>query len=246
MKTFREAIQAVSTFLSVSVNTESGLPLIQRLHEAIPPTWTPPDETLRQQTIVILYCLYLLKQVHSSARAENWQLGIKDWRQVNALIEIIVVLGLYKSFALGVGVPESRRVKSILLAREGRQDAMSAAEKGLLLHAMVSDLRAVLEEGGEIAEMLRKKHLVDIVSGMADLAFNPAYPSEERIPSGSDYDTFMSKYLPPILSCVNIVCHYPLSWQLLLRSFILKLQHGFAHHSLDNSHQFQCKKTVTE
>ena len=194
MKTFREAIQAVSTFLSASVNTESGTPLVQRLYEAIPSTWTSPNASLTEQTTIILYCLDLLREVHSAGLAENWQLGIKGWRQVNALIEIIVVLGLYKALAPGIGVPEARRVKSILLTREGQQDALPAAEKALLLQATVSQWRTVLEAGGDIGESLRRKRLVDLVSGMADLAFNPAFPPEQRITAESDFDTFVSRY----------------------------------------------------
>lgn len=193
MQTFREAIQQVSTFLSVSVNTESGTPLVQRLYQGISPSWAYSDTNLSHQTTVILYCLELLKNVHSAAWAEKWQLGIRDWRQVNALIEIIVVLGLYKALAPGVGVPEARRIKSILLAREGRQDAFPAEEKALLLQAIVSLWRSIVEQGGEICETLRRKHLVELVSGMADLAFNPAFPPERRTPAKSDFETLISR-----------------------------------------------------
>jgi|SRR5579859_2403769 len=194
MKTFHEAIRTVSAFLSTSLHTETGIPLVQRLHGAISATWTPPQAGLSQQTDVVLYSLDILKAVLGAAVAENHQLGIKVWRQINALIEIILVLGLYKSLAPGVGVPESRRVKSIILTTEGRQDALPVPEKALLLRTIVRDLKQVLEDGGEIAETLKTKYLVELVSAMADLAFNPAFTSEDRDSSNSGYESFMEKY----------------------------------------------------
>jgi hypothetical protein len=202
MKTFREAIQTVSAFLSTTLHTETGTPLVQRLHDAISATWTPPQAGLSQQTDVVLYCLDILKAVLAAAVAENHQLGIKDWRQIHALIEIILVLGLYKSLSPGVGVPEFRRVKSIILAAEGRQDAIPVIEKALLLRTIVSDLRMIFEDGGEVAETLKAKYLVELVSAMADLAFNPAFPSEDRVSSNPDYESFIKKYLS--LLCVLI------------------------------------------
>lgn len=194
MKTFREAIQTVSAFLSTSLQTETGIPLVQRLHDAISATWTPPQAGLSQQTDVVLYCLDILKAVLGAAVAENHQLGIKDWRQINALIEIILILGLYKSLAPGVGVPEFRRVKIIILDTEGRQDALPVTEKVLLLRKIVCDLRIIIEDGGEVAETLKAKYLVELVSAMTDLAFNPTFPSEDRDSSNHDYESFIEKY----------------------------------------------------
>src|SRR5579864_4135288 len=121
MTTLREAIQSITTFLSGAIATEKGLPLVQRLHDTIPPSWTPPKASLTQQTQVLLYSVFLLKEVHNTVGSVDGQLGIKDWRQFNALVEIILALGLYKALSPGVGVPESGRSKSILLEHEGQR-----------------------------------------------------------------------------------------------------------------------------
>ena len=194
MTTLREAIQATTAFLSASIATETGLPLVQRLHNTIPLSWTPPKPSLSQQSQVILYSLHLLKATHTAVEAKDGQLGIRDLRQANALVEIILVLGLYKVLSPGVGVPQSRQNKSILLEREGQNNGFSEEERQFLLQSIVSDLKGIVEQGGEIAESLRRKYLVDVLSGLAELAYSPAYPESERPSWKKEYEDFLAEY----------------------------------------------------
>ena len=194
MTTFREVIQSTTTFLSGAIATEKGIPLVQRLHDTIPSSWIPPKTALSQQAEVILYSLFLLKEIHTVVGVMDGQLGIKDWRQVNALVEIILALGLYKVLSPGVGVPESRRSKSILLEREG-QRLFSEEERRFLLQSIVSNFRGIVQQGGEIGESLRGKHLVDILSGLAELAFSHSDPEYERLSWKKEYEGFLSQYL---------------------------------------------------
>jgi hypothetical protein len=198
MTTLRETLQATSTFLSASIATETSLPLVQRLYSTIPSSWTPSKDHLSKQAGVVLYGLDLLKMIYEAAITENSQLGIKDWRQVNAVVEIILVLGLYKILSPGVGIPESRRVKSVMLAREGLRNSISVDERQFLLQSIVSIMKETMERGGELGETLQRKHVVDILSGMAELAYNPSYPESERLQWKSQYNTFLSKYSPHI------------------------------------------------
>lgn len=193
MTTLREAIQSITTFLSGGIATEKGLPLVQRLHDTIPASWTPPKMSLTQQTQVLLYSIFLLKEIHNTVGSVDGQLGIKDWRQVNALVEIILALGLYKVLSPGVGVPESGLNKSILLEREG-QRVCSEDERCFLLQSIVSNLKRIVEQGGEIGESLQRKHLVDILSGLIELAFSPSNPEPERLSWQKEYEDFLSKY----------------------------------------------------
>ena len=152
MTTLREAIQATTAFLSASIATETGLPLVQRLHNTIPLSWTPPKPSLSQQSQVILYSLHLLKATHTAVEAKDGQLGIRDLRQANALVEIILVLGLYKVLSPGVGVPQSRQNKSILLEREGQNNGFSEEERQFLLQSIVSDVKGIVEKLPSLCE----------------------------------------------------------------------------------------------
>src|ERR1700743_2989047 len=96
MTTIRKALEATSAFLSASVETDTGLSLISRLHGSIPPSSMPSSTSELVQ--VIMYGAHILKGIDDVVVSENAQLGIKDWRLVNALVEIILVLGLYKAW----------------------------------------------------------------------------------------------------------------------------------------------------
>lgn len=192
MSNVRDAIQIISTFLSVSVDTDSGLPLIQRLHNGISALWTPPLTSPSQQTEVILYALDLLRTIHIAVEAENGQLGIKDWRHVNALVDVIVVLGLYKALSSGVGLPENRKVKSILLANEGQRDELPPNDRKVILETFVSIFKTIIEEGGDVGENFQRRFNVDIISAMADLAFNPLYPESDQSKWKEQYNSFLA------------------------------------------------------
>ena len=187
------AIQTISTFLSASINTETGLPLVERLHNGIPPTWTPPEPNLKPQTEVTLYSLELLRTVHGAVREEKWELGIKDWRQVNALVEIIIVLGVYKSLPPGVGLPESRRIQSVMLAKEGQRDDLPLNERKLILETFVVQMKTIIQEGGDVGENFRRRFNVDILTAMVDLAFNPASSEAERNSWKAQYNQHLSR-----------------------------------------------------
>lgn len=188
MTSLQKALQAAGDFLSVSVATETGLPLVKRLWNAIPTAWIPPVEA--EQAQVILYALDLLKAIHETRGS---QLGVKGWRQVSALVEIVIVLGLYKCLSPGVGIPEHRRFKSILLEQEGQRDVLPVDEQKLLLESIISRFKTMVEDGGEIGESLQRRQLTDIVSGMAELSFNPSFPQGERLLSKLYYEEFLSR-----------------------------------------------------
>lgn len=192
---FREAIQQIFIFLSAFVRAGNGTTtLVHQLHNAIPSAREPLLQSLSQQSQVVLYSLDLLQEVNSASLNENIQLGIKDWRQVNALIEITLILGLYRVLSPGVGVPENRRIKSVLLDRERSQYAFHDQERMPLLQAITSRLEGILVEGGEIGETLKRKHTIDILSGMVELSYNPLFPDSERKEYEARYKTFLLRY----------------------------------------------------
>jgi len=196
MSRVREAIQEISTFLSASIQTEAGIPLVKRLHNAIPETYLPPELSLTPQTEVILYSLELLRAVNDAATAEKWNLGMKDWKQINALTEVIIVLGLYKSLPPGVGLDETRRIKSVMLGKEGQHDELPQTERILLLRSFASDMKSFFEAGGSLGDNFRRRFNVDLLSAMADLAFNPSYPEQERRTWQPQYEQYLKMHEP--------------------------------------------------
>jgi hypothetical protein len=199
-----EAIQSASTFLSASVATETGLSVVQLLHNAIPPSAKAAKPGSTRTSEVVTYSLLLLRATHAAVLAEKRQLGVKGWRQVNALIEVIVILGLYRSLTPGVGVPESRRIKSILLIKERQPEMLSEDERVLLLESIISEFTEIVEQGGEIGQNLQRRHLIAILSGLTELSFNPSIPIHQRNIWKVKYENFVSKYLP-LTYCANFL-----------------------------------------
>ena len=197
-----EAIQTISTFLSASVQTKAGVSLIQRLYDAIPSSWETPSPTLSRHAQIIVYSLDLLQTIHTASLTENTQLGIKDWRQVNALNEIILILGLYRVLSPGVGVLESRRLKSAFLTREGDTDLFSEDDRMHLLQSIISRLESIVSKGGEIGETIRRKLAVDILSGMVELSYNPLISESKRDEWECRYKKFLSRYIDPKLMLI--------------------------------------------
>jgi hypothetical protein len=192
MSRTREAIQAASTFLSASVATETGLPLIERLYNGIPTTWEAPKPNLSKHTTVILSCFRLLVAIHNAVQQEKAELGVKDFRQVNALIDIIMILGVYKSLPPGVGPPEGRRIKSVMLDREGQRDELPLEERRMILEAFISHLTEIMGTESHLGSSFRQRFRVDVLASLGDLGFDSVYPEEERDRWKGQYEVFLS------------------------------------------------------
>ena len=159
---------------------EKDRSLVLRFYDSIPSSQTGRDPSLSPQLQVILYCCQLLLDVHIAAQAQNTQLGIRDWKHVNALFDVIIVLGVYKSLPSGVGIPQSRRIQSGILAQEQPRHLVSEEEKRAALIGITAAFKTIINEGGEISDALRNKHLVDYIAVLANLAFNPDYSSDPQ------------------------------------------------------------------
>lgn len=218
MNAFSEAIQAASAFLSASVSTETGHTVVQLLHNAIPESAIAAKPNSTQRSKVVLYSLSLLREIYTAALTEKRQLGVKDSRQINALIEVILILGLYKSLTPGVGVPETRRIKSILLIEDRQQEILPEGERMSLLDSIISQFTAIIEAGGELGQNLQRRHLIDILSGLIELSFNPSIPTPQHHLWKVKYENFVSTYFT-FICCAN----FCLSLASILASFTAML-----------------------
>jgi hypothetical protein len=196
MTTLGDAIRNVSSFLAVSADTSSRPSLLRRLSDQIPETWPSPNESTSREFRVVCYSLDLLETLHRATKGKNGQLGVKDWRLVNALVDLIIVLGLYRVLSPGVGPPESLRKKSLLLAKDAQNIRYPVEERKPLEQRIISMLISIIDDGGEIGDSLQRKNFVDILGGILDLAYNPEYPQPDRARWKSQYEQIVaSKYV---------------------------------------------------
>jgi hypothetical protein len=178
--TVKHFLEITSKFLSVFIhNPASPVPPFQRLQNTIPAEW-PPPANVSQQTLVLLYSLDLLSSLAAAVHDQNYHLGIKDWRQLTALVEFIIVVGEYKSLSAGAGVSSGRTVTSVVLTPWIEGWELSLEERVQVLERFVGVFKGIVDRGGEVGDMFRKKFLVDIITGMTELAYNPVLPEETR------------------------------------------------------------------
>ena len=191
----KEAISQASIFLKASIPQTPGPRLIQRLQAVLPPSWSSPLPTLDSVSQIIVYPTTLLKTIAQQVNSEHLELGAKDWIQINALGDFIVILGIYKLLSVGVGVSEEKRGGGKILTREARDVEIPVAERRGLLQFIIGTLKEILDQGGVVAENFRRRYLVHYLSGICELAFNPSYPAKVSEPFKLEYTNLLSMYI---------------------------------------------------
>lgn len=109
----------------------------------------------------------------------------KRRRMLHALLDLISLEGIYPSLSSGVGIPLQQRVVSVLpagvIATQGDATASSVPQNAALLHRIMGVLLTItLDEKPSIQPLIRGRILSDIISGTADIAFNPSYIPNDR------------------------------------------------------------------
>lgn len=116
---------------------------------------------------------------HIAVKAEDTALeDAKRRRMLHALLDLISLEGIYPSLSSGVGIPLQRRVISVLpagvIARQADIPASDAPHNMALLHRCMKVLLGILlDSRPSIQPVIRGRILSDIISGTADLAYNP-------------------------------------------------------------------------
>jgi hypothetical protein len=196
MTQHQEAVQDIAAFLSPSLATIKDEILLKQLYDAIPPSWADNNRlSLSDDAQVVLYSVDLLKRLHRTCNEDGNQLGIKDWKYVNSIVDIVLVVGLYPTLSPGVGLPANSRIKSPLLQRKETEGSIPENERTRVLELIILSLKVIMEEGGEVGESLQRRHLPDILGGFMELSFNPSRSNVHRTSWEIRYDSFLSRYV---------------------------------------------------
>lgn len=163
--------------------THRNLPLLDRLALTLPPSPTPdPAQTLANK--VLTHALHLLHAISTtptptSTLATTALENATDNRTLNALLDLLVLEGVYPSLSPGVGIPLSRRARNFVIpASRGRITEIEDRRDVQLLESVVEGLLEALGGGGPAARAVRERCLVDVLAGCGELAFGPDAGSE--------------------------------------------------------------------
>ncbi|KAJ5256889.1 hypothetical protein N7478_012993 [Penicillium angulare] len=186
----KEAFQQATTFLR-PINNSQGKSLLEVLIQNTTQSVSPNDEEAAR-TLIIGTALDILSRIHAAfvapVDARNQYLATegedtaledaKRRRMLHALLDLISLEGIYPSLSSGVGIPLQQRVISVLpagvIAKQANITASSTPRNVALLHRTIKILlKIMLDSRSSIQPVIGGRILSDIISGTADLAFNP-------------------------------------------------------------------------
>ncbi|KAH8425005.1 RTP1/Tango6 family protein [Aspergillus melleus] len=190
----REAFDSADEFLIPELQKSRGSSLLDILAKAV--SDTSLDDASKRAN-VIDRALNILARIHSAFVApvndteepvqsaeDAAREDAKRRRLLHALLDLIAIEGVYPSLSSGVGIPLQQRVISILPAGVIAQDpktAKNSSENEPLLDRIISTLSdIVLDARPSIQPVVRGRILSDIISGVAELAFNSQSLEVER------------------------------------------------------------------
>lgn len=134
---------------------------------------------------VIAYAISLVQNIHAhlltkykSFPSPEDIFSPKDRRIIIALLDLLVLEGIYPCLTPGVGVPLERRAKVIIhpppkTLSGGIRNRDRLQDINVLTDVILA-LSGLQDGRGEAAELLKDRYLVDLVAGYGELAFNPA------------------------------------------------------------------------
>lgn len=147
------------------------------------------DDQLRRK--IIKKSLRLVQEIHASCETSTNgldQLGTlasqKGQKVVDALLDLLVLEGLYPSLSPGVGVPVERRLKSALKGGLSTRPLHKASggrhgDQQLLTDIVESLHSAFLSRRG-LAPSIQQRMSVDLIAAAAELAFSPTFDDKTR------------------------------------------------------------------
>lgn len=183
------------TFLKDELRKERGKSLVEILSRDSPTSTTRDEAQIRLLVIEqALQCLQDIHEAYASAvnseslilqAPEDAREDARRRRALNTLLDLISIEGVYPSLSTGVGIPLEKRVLTTLPAGVITKQVPEAAEyksrnEALLQRILSTLINIVLDEREGIQMIVQGRVLSDIISGTAELAFNPRVASDEE------------------------------------------------------------------
>ncbi|KAL8782337.1 MAG: hypothetical protein Q9213_005458 [Squamulea squamosa] len=168
---------------SRSVRGESIIDILANEYFGLSSDEQGQDAEQRQK--VINQALTLIGNLHDElCLGKNSVTYQRDQRVTDALLDLVVLEGIYPSLSPGVGVPMERRVKSALkgglITRKLDQTQSGQAQDQALLAAIIDTLNPIFVSRKGLASNIEARSLVDMIGAMGELAFSPAFATESR------------------------------------------------------------------
>ncbi|KAI4261476.1 MAG: hypothetical protein L6R42_003322 [Xanthoria sp. 1 TBL-2021] len=185
--TLSEAERFLAPIISKASRPGQTKSIIDRLSSGQSGVSPPSDKSghdSHQRHTVIEKALGLLSGLHDALSRNPHCLDQPFARQraqkvTDALLDLVVIEGIYPCLSTGVGVPMERRVKSALkgdlVTRQLSQDENGQSHDQELLTAIVDCLSPILSSGKGFASNVEARMFVDLVAAVGQAAFSPDF-----------------------------------------------------------------------
>ncbi|KAI4179677.1 MAG: hypothetical protein LQ348_005356 [Seirophora lacunosa] len=195
-----EAERFLAPVLNRTNSDRHGRSIVQVLsgHNSVAVESLDAEETDKRRWDIIDKALGILGHLHSSC--VNTSNGIdqleplsnqRGQKVVNALLDLVVLEGIYPSVSSGVGVPVERRLKSALkgeftIRSLGETSGGRLEDKRLLIHVVDRLCPISLSRKG-LASSIQHRMSVDLIAAVGELAFSPAWDNDTRRQSAPSF-----------------------------------------------------------
>ncbi|KAK9368090.1 hypothetical protein V1509DRAFT_624227 [Lipomyces kononenkoae] len=173
----------VTTFYEYLRQTESGSELVR-------------GDDNDPQLFICRYLVCLLKRIDDASKddqknnPEVFSIALGDMKTINALLDFIVIECIYPCLTPGVSIPlEARRKDGIWR----KSELISASREEILSH-VVDTVVDIIESEDDIADVIMGgQYSTDIISGLAELGFNPISATNERLKYRQRFTDFLNR-----------------------------------------------------
>lgn len=157
----------------------------------MPPPSSDSTDDWYQREVVIEKALDLLGYIYQACRSINVDVDQvdlvatpKNQKTIGALIDLIVIEGIYPGLTPGVGVPMERRLKSALkrdfVMTQKTENQCDRASHDRLLDMIVSRMYTMAVSQSGLAPSIQERAYVDLIAAASQLAFNPQCNIENK------------------------------------------------------------------
>ncbi|KAL9579116.1 MAG: hypothetical protein Q9212_005294 [Teloschistes hypoglaucus] len=181
-----EADKFLSPVLKKANYSGQGKSIIQLLSSTLrtPPPASDSNDDWYQREVVIEKALDLLEDIYQACRSTKVhvdQINLvtipKNQKTIGALIDLIVIEGIYPCLSPGVGVPMERRLKSALkgdlVTTEKTESQGDRASHDRLLDLIISRIYTMAVSQSILAPSVQERAYVDLIAAASQLAFGP-------------------------------------------------------------------------
>ncbi|KAI4197983.1 MAG: hypothetical protein LQ350_005568 [Teloschistes chrysophthalmus] len=209
-----EADKFLSPILKKANYSGQGKSIIQLLSSTlhVPPPSSDSTDDWYQREVVIEKALDLLGYIYQACRSINVDVDQvdlvatpKNQKTIGALIDLIVIEGIYPGLTPGVGVPMERRLKSALkrdfVMTQKTENQCDRASHDRLLDMIVSRMYTMAVSQSGLAPSIQERAYVDLIAAAKALAL--ASKLLTSVPSHLTLDEYFTDLAPQLLDLLD-------------------------------------------